>query len=87
MSIKCELSLPEYIITVLGISENEIESEIKHKLAVYLFQENKLSFGQARQLSEMNIWDFIDILRDHKIPLHYGLSEYEEDLKTITELV
>ncbi|MBN2536092.1 MAG: UPF0175 family protein [Spirochaetales bacterium] len=74
--------MPEYIITVLGIRESEVESEIKCKLAVYLFQENKLSFGQARQLAEMNIWDFIDVLRSHKVPLHYDLSEYEEDLKT-----
>ena len=86
MSIKCELSFPEHIIKALGFQEKELESKIKSKLAVYLFQEKKLSFGQARQLAGMNIWDFIEFLKEHKIPLNYDLSEYEDDLKTIAEL-
>jgi len=45
-----------------------------------------LSFGQARQLAELSVWDFLELLRERKVALHYGIPEYEEDLKTIQDL-
>lgn len=83
MSVKFELTLPEKIITALGYRESETGSAIKRELAVSFFQRNLLSFGQARQLAELSVWDFMELLRDRKVSLHYGLTEYEEDLKTI----
>lgn len=83
MPVKFELMLPEKIVTALGYRESETGGAIKRELAVSFFQRNLLSFGQARQLAEMSVWDFIQLLRDRRVPLHYGLPEYEEDLKTI----
>ena len=85
-TFKCEITLPEKIINVLGLRESEAGLAIKRELAVYLFQRNMLSFGQARQLSELPVWDFLDLLRERKVPLHYGMVDFEEDLKTIQEL-
>jgi predicted HTH domain antitoxin len=34
----------------------------------------------------IHIWDFLELLRERKVPIHYDLKEYEEDLKTIQEL-
>ncbi|MBI4681236.1 MAG: UPF0175 family protein [Nitrospirae bacterium] len=85
-TVKCEITLPEKIIKVLGLRESEAGSAIKRELAVYLFQRNMLSFGQARQLADLSVWDFLDLLRERKVPLHYGVVEFEEDLKTIQEL-
>lgn len=87
VSIKCDLTLPEKVIKALGLEEQEIASTLKKELAVYFFQRNLLSFGQARQLSELSIWDFLDILRERKVPLHYGIPEYEEDLTSIQNLI
>ncbi|MBE7546072.1 UPF0175 family protein [Candidatus Kuenenia sp.] len=50
------------------------------------FEKKLLSFGQARQFSGLSVWDFLEFLRERKIPLHYDLAEYEEDLETIREL-
>lgn len=87
VSIKCDLTLPEKVIKALGLEEQEIASTLKKELAVYFFQRNLLSFGQARQLSELSIWDFLDLLRERKVPLHYGIPEYEEDLTSIQNLI
>lgn len=83
MLVKLEIALPEKIIKALGLGEKEAGSALKKELAVYFFQRNLLSFGQARQLAELSVWDFFDFLRERKVPLHYGISEYEEDLKII----
>lgn len=86
MSVKYSIEIPEKIIKTLGFKESEMGATLKKELAAYFFQRNLLSFGQARQLAELSVWDFLDLLRERKVPLHYDIAEYEEDLKTIQEL-
>jgi predicted HTH domain antitoxin len=87
MPFKCDIEIPENVLKSLGLRESEVSSVIKKELAAFFFQRGLLSFGQARQFAELSVWDFIEFLRERKIPLHYDLSEYEEDLKTIEELI
>ncbi len=87
MAVKCEITLPEGVLKALGVRDSEDGFLFRKELAVYFFQRSMLSFGQARQLSDLSVWDFIDLLRDRKVPLHYGVSEYEEDIRTIQEII
>ncbi len=34
-----------------------------------------------------SVWEFLDFLSERKIPLYYDIAEYEEDLRTIEELL
>lgn len=52
-------------------------------LAIGLFSAETLTFGQAAELAELPAADFQQELARRKIPLHYGLDELEEDLKTL----
>ncbi len=54
--------------------------ELRRELALYLFQQGKLSFGKARETAEMSAWDFQQLLGSRGIPVHYDLREYAEDL-------
>ena len=60
--------------------------ELKCELAVYLFQQSKLSFGKAREMAGMTAWAFQQLLGSRGIPVHYDLKDYEEDLETLKEL-
>jgi predicted HTH domain antitoxin len=55
-------------------------------LAIYLFQQGKLSFGKAREMTGLSEWSFQQILGSRGIPVHYEFEEYEEDVKTLREL-
>ena len=83
---KCYVEIPEDTLKALGIPKQEANKAIRQELAVYLFEKGKLSFGQARRLSGLSVWDFIELLRDRKVPLHYDVAELEEDLKTLKEI-
>ncbi|MBI5606499.1 MAG: UPF0175 family protein [Deltaproteobacteria bacterium] len=87
MLLKVEMSLPAAIVKTLGLTESETALAIKKEMAAYFFQRHLLSFGQARLLAELSIWDFLDFLKVRKVPLHYDLSEYEEDSKTVQEFL
>ncbi|MBI3913703.1 MAG: UPF0175 family protein [Chloroflexi bacterium] len=57
--------------------------ELRRELALHLFQQGKLSFGKAREMTGMTAWDFQILLGARRIPIHYGLPEYAEDLKAL----
>jgi predicted HTH domain antitoxin len=60
--------------------------QLKAELAIHLFQQEVLSFGKARQLAGMTIWQFMQLLGSRDIPVHYDIDEYEEDLATLKRL-
>ena len=60
--------------------------ELRRELAIYLFQQGKLSFGKAREMAEMTLWAFQQLLGSKGIPIHYDVEDYEEDLETLKEL-
>jgi len=60
--------------------------ELRVELAVYLFQQGKLSFGKAREVAQMTAWAFQQLLGVRGIPVHYDVEDYEQDLITLREL-
>ena len=55
--------------------------ELRRELAIYLFQQGKLSFGKAREMAGMPVWAFQQLLGSRGIPTHYGLEDDEADRK------
>lgn len=60
--------------------------ELRRELAVHLFERGVLSFGKARELANMTVWTFSQLLASREIPVHYGAAEYEEDRATLQRL-
>ncbi len=73
--------IPDDILQATRLTEDELKQE----LAVILFQKEKLTLGQASILAGMNRLQFQHLLASRKIPAHYGVAEFEEDLKTLKE--
>ena len=60
--------------------------DMRRELAIYLFQQGRLSFGKAREMAGMTVWAFQQLLASREIPVHYDVEDYEEDLATLKEL-
>jgi predicted HTH domain antitoxin len=58
-------------------------AELKKELALILYQQNKLSFGKARELTELNVWAFQQLLGDRGIPVHYDVDDLNDDIKNL----
>ena len=61
-------------------------ADLKRELAISLFQQGKLSFGKARELTGMTFWSFQLLLGSRDIPVHYEDEDYESDLATLNNL-
>jgi predicted HTH domain antitoxin len=60
--------------------------ELKQELAFALFAQDKISFGKARELAGLTIWQFQSELGRRGIPPHYDTAELAEDVSTLRAL-
>jgi len=82
MSSVISIEIPREVIHTTRMTPLELRRE----LAISLFQQGKLSFGKAREMAEMTVWAFQQLLGSREIPVHYDITEYEEDLAVLKEL-
>ena len=73
------LLIPDEFLKTADISEAELKLEI----AILLFQQEKITLGTASQFADLNQLEFQRILGSRKIPIHYGVEEFKQDLKTL----
>src|SRR5712692_8897243 len=73
------LTIPDDTLRSAGMSAEEVKQE----LAVVLFQKERLTLGQASRLAGLNQLRFQRLLASRRIPVHYGVAKFEEDLETL----
>lgn len=76
------LEIPDEIIQSSGMSKEELAQEI----AIMLFQKDRLTLAQAAKFAGMNRLQFQHLLASRRIPVHYDVNDFQEDLKTLQDL-
>jgi predicted HTH domain antitoxin len=66
---------------------NQGEQAIRQELALQLYNQNIFTFGQARRLANLSVWEFQQLLGERKIERHYNEIDLCEDVKTIQEVI
>ncbi len=75
--------------TTLDVPQDIMESarltpvEAKQELALSLYQQGRLSVGKARELAEMSLWQFRQLLALRQIPAHYDEADLNEDVTNL----
>lgn len=82
MTATASIEIPKDILRATRMTPAELRVE----LAITLFQGNKLSFGKAREMADMDVWTFQQLLGSRGISPHYDVSDYEEDIETLSEM-
>jgi predicted HTH domain antitoxin len=82
MSATVCLEIPRAVLHSARMTEDDLRRE----LALRLYEQGKLSFGKARELTGLSVWAFQQLLGSQDIPVHYDVADYEEDLATLKDL-
>jgi len=61
-------------------------SEFLIEMAVYLYDKEKLSMGQAKDLAGMDLISFQKELSKRDVYIHYDIEDYYEDAKNLDKL-
>ncbi len=74
--------VPDEILTATRMTEAEMRQEI----AIMLFQREKLTLAQAGRFSGMHRVAFQHLLASRRIPVHYGVEDFEQDIQNLREM-
>ena len=79
-----ETLLPEDIFRTLqssGIFKEALSEQTRRLLAMHLYQDRVLSLGKSARLAGMNLWEFIELISEYKIPvMDYSEEELAAEL-------
>ena len=75
-----QISISDSIVQALRLPEQRIEQELRRELAIALYAQDILSFGKARELAEMDKYEFGQLLALRNVVRHYGSTELDDDL-------
>ncbi|MEO0445260.1 MAG: UPF0175 family protein [Verrucomicrobiota bacterium] len=62
------------------------EAEMKQEIAVLLFQKEKFTLAQASRFAGMHRVAFQHFLASRQIPVHYDVSDFEQDVNNLREM-
>ena len=55
-------------------------------MAVLLYSQGRLSIGKARELADMSLWEFRQLLASRRISPHYDVADLEDDVATLKQM-
>ncbi|MBE9199628.1 MULTISPECIES: UPF0175 family protein [unclassified Nodularia (in: cyanobacteria)] len=75
-----QISISDSIVQAIRLPEQRIEQELLQELAIALYAQDILSFGKARELAQMDKYEFGQLLGRRGVLRHYGDEELDDDL-------
>lgn len=79
--MRISIDIPDSVALAAELTEAELLREI----AVLLFQQERITLGKAAQIARMHQLEFQRLLANRDICVHYGLEEYQADMKSLRE--
>ncbi len=76
------LEIPEDILESAHMSVHDMGVE----LAISLYAQRRLALGKARELAQLSLWEFRQLLAARQIPPHYDESDLSSDIATLQKL-
>ena len=77
-----DLIIPATVLKEIKVSPTELLID----LAVYLYDKEKLSMGQAKKLASLTQVQFQKEMAKKNVFIKYDIEDLEIDLKTLTQL-
>jgi predicted HTH domain antitoxin len=81
-----QITVPAELLEAAGVNPADASRESAKLLALELYRENKVSMGRAAELCGMPIEAFMVFAGKHEAPMHYSVSDLEEDRVTLERL-
>lgn len=75
-----QILISDSIMQALRLPEQRVEEELRRELAIALYTQDILTFGKARELAEMDKYEFGQLLARRQVVRHYGFEELNDDL-------
>ena len=75
-----QISISDSVLQAIRLPQQRIEQELLQELAIALYTQEFLFFGKARELAQLDKYEFGKLLGKRNIERHYGDEELDDDL-------
>lgn len=75
-----QISIPDSVLQAIRLPEQRVEQELLQELAIALYTQDILSFAKARELAQLDKYEFGQLLGRRGVTRHYGVEELDDDL-------
>ena len=75
------IEIPDEILESVKLPPDRAKQELTKEISFSLYQRKLVSMGNARKLSGLDKWSFIEGLAERGIERHYSEQELQEDLE------
>ncbi|MBI5304996.1 MAG: UPF0175 family protein [Chloroflexi bacterium] len=75
-----QLEIPDSIAEAMRLSQQNQKEQLMVELACALYARGILSFGKARELANLNKYEFGLLLGKRGIPRHYSAEDLQDDV-------
>ncbi|WP_446011293.1 UPF0175 family protein [Candidatus Electrothrix sp.] len=75
------LNIPQDILDSSRLTLNELRIE----MALALYSARRLSVGKARELADMSLWEFRQLLVSRRIGPHYDMDDLDDDMAALRD--
>ncbi|RIK12589.1 MAG: hypothetical protein DCC51_16745 [Anaerolineae bacterium] len=76
------IEIPRHLLQAAHATTDELRVE----LALQLYQQRRLSIGHARELADLSLWEFRQLLAARRISPHYDRADLDSDMETWGEI-
>jgi predicted HTH domain antitoxin len=73
------LVIPDDLLRTAGLTDQDLRREV----AILLFEQDRLTLGQASQFAGMSRLAFQHLLASRGLSLHYAVADFEDDLAAL----
>jgi predicted HTH domain antitoxin len=81
-----QVTLPAELLEAAGVNPLDASKDAAMLLTLELYRENKVSLGRAAELCQTSVEAFLVFAGRHDVPVHYSVSDLEEDQRTLERL-
>jgi predicted HTH domain antitoxin len=81
-----QITLPAELLEAAGVNPANASRESAMLLTLELYRENRISLGRAAELCDVPLEAFMVFAGQHEVPMHYSVSDLEEDRRTLDRL-
>ena len=78
-----QITVPADLLEAAGVSLADASRESAKLIALELYRESKVSLGRAAELCGLPIEAFMVFAGRHGAPMHYSISDLEDDRLTL----
>jgi len=78
-----QITLPTELLEAAGMNPADASRDAAMLLTLELYRENRISLGRAAELCGIPVEAFMVFAGQHEAPMHYTVSDLEEDRQTL----